>query len=63
MRPLTDAELAAYLDTDDWRDKAGGYGIQGHAAGIVTGITGSYTNVVGLPLAEVLVALGELGLR
>ena len=62
MRPLADAELAAYLDSEDWRDKAGGYAIQGRAAGIVTGITGSYTAVVGLPLAEVLIALHELGL-
>lgn len=61
MRPLADAELAAYLDSEDWRDKAGGYAIQGRAAGIVTGITGSYTAVVGLPLAEVLIALHELG--
>ena len=61
MRSLTELELAAYLDSDDWRDKAGGYGIQGRAAGLVTGITGSYTAVVGLPLAEVLVALRELG--
>jgi len=63
MRELDDAELAAYLDTDDWRDKAGGYGIQSRAAGLVTRIDGSYTAVVGLPLAEVLVALRALGLR
>lgn len=63
MRRLDDAELTAYLDTDDWRDKAGGYGIQSRAAGIVTHIEGSYTAVVGLPLAEVLVALQTHGLR
>lgn len=63
MRGLDEAELGEYLDTQDWRDKAGGYGIQSRAAGIVTGIEGSYTSVVGLPLAEVLVALRELGLR
>lgn len=62
MRTLSPAELGAYLDADDWRDKAGGYAIQGRAAGIVTGITGSYTAVVGLPLAEVLLALHALGL-
>lgn len=61
MRPLADDELARYLDTCDWRDKAGGYGIQSRAAGIVTAISGSYTAVVGLPLAEVLVALRALG--
>ncbi|MEM7158968.1 MAG: Maf family protein [Myxococcota bacterium] len=57
MRPVDDATLEAYLDTDEWRDKAGGYGIQGHAAGFVRRIEGSYTNVVGLPLAQVLDAL------
>lgn len=57
MRPLPNDELERYLDTDEWRDKAGGYGIQGHAAGIVLRIEGSYTNVVGLPLAQVLQAL------
>ncbi len=61
MRALAADELAAYLDTDDWRDKAGGYGIQSRAAGIVTAIEGSYTAVVGLPLAEVVLALRGLG--
>ncbi|MBL9106884.1 MAG: septum formation protein Maf [Myxococcales bacterium] len=62
MRTLAADELAAYLDGEDWRGKAGGYGIQSAAAGIVTRIAGSYTAVVGLPLAEVLVALRRLGL-
>ena len=61
MRPVPADELEAYLDADDWRDKAGGYGIQSRAAGIVTAIEGSYTAVVGLPLAEVVVALRGLG--
>ncbi len=59
MRALPEDELERYLDTDEWRDKAGGYGIQGHAAGFVTHIQGSYTNVVGLPLAQVLHALAQ----
>jgi septum formation protein len=54
MRALAAAELDAYLDEDDWRDKAGGYGIQSRAAGLVTRLEGSYTNVVGLPLAQVI---------
>lgn len=62
MRALADEELAEYLDGEDWRGKAGGYGIQSRAAGIVTRIEGSYTAVVGLPLAEVLVALRRLQL-
>jgi len=60
MRELGDAELEAYLDTDEWQGKAGGYGIQGRAAGFVRRIAGSYTTVVGLPLAEVLDALTAL---
>ena len=60
MRPLDDAALDAHLDADEWRDKAGGYGIQGRAAGLVRRISGSYTAVVGLPLAEVLEALAAL---
>lgn len=59
MRPLPPDALERYLDTDEWCDKAGGYGIQGHAAGLVTRIEGSYTNVVGLPLAQVLQVLAE----
>ncbi|MEM6291378.1 MAG: Maf family protein [Myxococcota bacterium] len=57
MRTLHDDERDAYLATDAWRDKAGGYGIQAEAAGWVTRIEGSYTNVVGLPVAEVVQAL------
>lgn len=60
MRPLSPAEIEAHLDFEDWRDKAGGYGIQSRAAGLVRAIEGSYTAVVGLPLAEVIEALGEL---
>lgn len=62
MRALTEIELDAYLDGDEWRDKAGGYGIQGAAAGFVKRIEGSYTNVVGLPVAQVLERLAALGL-
>lgn len=54
------AEIEAYLDANDWTDKAGGYGIQSRAAGLVRKIEGSYTNVVGLPLAEVIEALAQL---
>lgn len=62
MRHPGAATVQDYLATDEWTDKAGGYGIQGTAAGWVTRIEGSYTNVVGLPLAQVLAALdGEDG--
>ena len=49
---LTDEELNAYLETDEWKDKAGAYGIQGKAGMFVRGIRGDYNNVVGLPVAE-----------
>lgn len=52
MRRLEPAEIDAYLATGDWRGKAGGYGIQGPAAAFVPWLQGSYTGVVGLPLAE-----------
>jgi septum formation protein len=60
FRALDDAEIEAYLATGEPFDKAGAYGIQGHAAHMVTEIHGSYTNVVGLPLAEVAAALDKL---
>ena len=62
FRSLTEDELEAYLDLDEWRDKAGGYGIQASAASFIPRIEGSYTNVVGLPLAEVVVLLRSVGI-
>ncbi len=52
FRSLSDAELAAYVDTGEWRDRAGGYAIQGRGALLVSEIHGDYLNVVGLPVAE-----------
>ena len=52
LRRLEPREIDAYLATGDWRGKAGGYGIQGPAAAFVPWLRGSYTAVVGLPLAE-----------
>lgn len=52
--PLTQAMMEGYWDSGEPTDKAGGYGIQGLAAAWVTRINGSYTNVVGLPLAQTL---------
>lgn len=60
MRKLTDEEIETHLDAGEWQDKAGGYGIQAHAAALVTRIKGSYTNVVGLPLAQVVEALRRM---
>lgn len=58
--PLTSAMMDSYWDSGEPADKAGGYGIQGRAAAWVTRITGSYTNVVGLPLAQTLAVIDEL---
>ena len=52
MKPLSNAELNAYLASEDWRGKAGGYGIQGPAGAFIPWINGSFTAVVGLPLLE-----------
>jgi septum formation protein len=61
FRPLARGEANRYVASGEGRDKAGGYGVQGAAAAFVTRIEGSYTNVVGLPLCEVVMALRELG--
>ncbi len=58
-----DAAIERYLDTEEWRGKAGGYAIQGQAAGLIRAIRGSYTGVVGLPVAEVLDALDALAFK
>lgn len=58
---LTRAEVDAYVATGEPMGKAGGYAIQGRAAGMVRRIEGSYTNVVGLPLCEVLETLARMG--
>jgi len=60
FRHLSGQEIEAYLDGEEWRDKAGAYGIQGMAAHMALEVHGSYTNVVGLPLAQVMMALKEL---
>ena len=50
---LEEADVASYLATGEWEGKAGGYGIQGHAARYIERIEGSWSNVVGLPIATV----------
>ncbi|WGL59996.1 Maf family protein [Pigmentibacter sp. JX0631] len=57
FRKISADEIQAYIASKEPFDKAGGYGIQGKAMGFVTNVNGSYTNVIGLPLAEVLVDL------
>ena len=63
MKRLTEAEIAAYVASGDWKGKAGGYGIQGAAGAFVTAINGSYTAIVGLPLYETKSLLEGLGYR
>jgi septum formation protein len=58
---LTEAQIRAYLDGGEWRGKAGGYAIQGLAAGYIRALSGSYSNVVGLPLFETAQLLRGLG--
>jgi septum formation protein len=52
IRKLSQSDLAAYLATGESMDKAGAYAAQGHGAALIEGIQGSYTNVVGLPMAQ-----------
>jgi len=52
FKRLSEAEIAAYLASGEWAGKAGGYAIQGMAAAFAPAINGSWTGVVGLPLAE-----------
>ncbi|MFV0245049.1 MAG: Maf family protein [Qingshengfaniella sp.] len=61
MKPLSDAEVNWYLATDDWRGKAGGYGIQGPASALIPWISGSFTAIVGLPLYETAALLAAAG--
>jgi septum formation protein len=58
--PLTDDEIAWYVATGEGRDKAGAYAIQGYASRFIPRIEGSYSNVVGLPVACVRELLTEI---
>ncbi|NOZ86891.1 MAG: septum formation inhibitor Maf [Deltaproteobacteria bacterium] len=61
FKNLCKEEIDWYIKTDEPMDKAGAYGIQGKAAALVKSVHGSYTNVVGLPLAETLELLAHAG--
>lgn len=62
FRPLTETDIARYIESGEPFDKAGAYGIQGRAAVFVERIAGSYTGVVGLPVFETAALLSEFGL-
>ena len=62
MRSASADEIAAYVAAGEWRGKAGAYAVQGMAAALVAEVRGSITNVIGLPLAEVVQALQQLGI-
>ncbi|HPE47947.1 MAG TPA: nucleoside triphosphate pyrophosphatase [Hyphomonas sp.] len=63
FKRLTEKEIAAYVASGEWKGKAGGYGIQGMAGAFITGINGSYTAIVGLPLYETKSLLEGMGWR
>jgi septum formation protein len=61
--PMSAADVAWYVASGEGRDKAGAYAIQGLGSRFITRISGSYSNVVGLPVARVAALLAELGCR
>lgn len=63
FKRLGRAEIDDYLDSGEWKGKAGSYAIQGRASAFNVSIIGSYTNVVGLPLHETYLLLSSLGIQ
>lgn len=61
MKRLSDDELNGYLASGEWRGKAGGYGIQGLAGAFIPWISGSYSGIMGLPVAETATLLAAAG--
>ena len=62
FKRMTDAEIAGYIASGEWRGKAGGYAVQGLAAAYVRWMEGSYSSVVGLPLYETATLLAARGI-
>lgn len=62
MKRLSGAEIDGYLATGDWQGKAGGYAIQGPAGAFIPWMSGSYSAIMGLPLAETATLLRAAGL-
>jgi septum formation protein len=61
MKRLSDAELNAYLGSGEWQGKAGAYGIQGLAGALIPWMSGSFTGIMGLPVAETAALLSAVG--
>ncbi|HEY1721274.1 MAG TPA: nucleoside triphosphate pyrophosphatase [Magnetospirillaceae bacterium] len=61
FKRLTSEDIGAYVASGEWHGKAGGYAIQGRAAAFVRFLSGSYSNVVGLPLFETAALLARIG--
>lgn len=61
FKPLSAAELDAYVASGEWRGKAGGYAIQGRAEALVRALSGSFSGVMGLPLFETRALLRAAG--
>ena len=63
FKRLSDAEIQEYIESGEWRGKAGAYGIQGLAEAYIPWISGSFSGIAGLPLAEAAVLLRTAGIR
>jgi septum formation protein len=63
MKRITNIDIEAYLSEGEWQGKAGGYGLQGAAAVFIPWIQGSYSAIIGLPLAETAALLNSVGIR
>ena len=61
FKRLSRAEINQYIASGEWQDKAGGYAIQGVASAFIPWISGSYSNVVGLPLTQTAALLASAG--
>lgn len=61
FKRLSETDIAAYINSGEWQGKAGGYAIQGLAAEFIPFVSGSYTAIVGLPLAETMQMLKGAG--
>ncbi|MBY5933942.1 Maf family protein [Tateyamaria omphalii] len=63
VKTLSSDDIGGYLATGDWKGKAGGYAIQGPAGALIPWISGSFTGIVGLPLAETAGLLQAAGMK